>query len=340
MQMSEVLLFFRKMAPGAFSINQMFTALATEIEKSCNVRSHHLKKNGASLKTILFNILVARHTASNGINHITGDVHYLVFGIWRGHTVLTIHDCILLARTSRWNPKFYIYQWLWYKLPVGKADVVTTISEKAKSEIVAFTGCNPDKIKVVPNFVHEAYHYHFRIFDKARPRILHIGLFPNKNLERVVAALQDISCILEIIGELGDDHRNILNRHQIDFENHANLPIEEMAERYRQADLLVFASTYEGFGLPIIEAQATGLPVVTSNLDPMTWVAGKEGAHFVDPFDPGSIRTGILRVIEDDNFREKLIQTGLKNVQRFTLKQVAQQYMEIYESLPNPVCAA
>ena len=338
--MSEVLFFFRKMTPGAFSINQTFAALAVEIGKYRDVRSHHLKKNGASLKTILSNILEARRTAVAGINHITGDVHYLIFGIHRGHTVLTIHDCILLARTPRRNPKYYLYLWLWYKLPVWKADVVTTISEKARSEIVACTGCNPDKIKVVPNFVHEAYRHHVKDFNKTRPRILHIGLFLNKNMERVVAALEGIPCIFEIIGELEDHHRELLDRHRIDFENHANHPIEVMAARYRLADLLVFASTYEGFGLPIVEAQATGTPVVTSNLEPMTWVAGDHGACFVDPFDTGSIRSGILRVMEEDGFREKLIQNGLENVRRFTLKEVARQYMDIYESLTNSSCAA
>jgi len=328
------------MAPGAFSINQMFAALAGEIGKSHPVKSHHLKKNGASLKVILFNILDTRRAASTGINHITGDVHYVIFGIRNGRRVLTIHDCILLTRTARWNPKFYLFQWFWYKLPVWQADAVTTISEKTKSEIVAFTGCSPQKIKVIPNFVHDAFRWQVKVFDKTRPRILHVGLFPNKNFERVVAALEGISCILEIIGELEDSHREWLQRHRVDFENYANLPLEEMAERYRQSDMLVFASTYEGFGLPIVEAQATGRPVVTSNLEPMTWVAGEQGACFVNPFDTGSIREGILKVIRDDAFRGKLVQSGLENVKRFSLKQVAQQYLEVYESLLPTPCAA
>ena len=78
-----------------------------------------------------------------------------------------------------------------------------------------------------------------------------------------------------------------------------------------------------------------GRIVVTSNLEPMTSVAGPGGACFVNPLDPMDIRAGLMRVIQDETYRNTLIQKGLENVQRFALPSVAQQYLELYESLAH-----
>mgnify|MGYP002361776717 FL=1 len=326
------------MRPGAFSINQTFEALSDIVGRSNHVSLCHLTQTGASFKSILGNIITAMRASGTGINHITGDVHYVALGINVGHIVLTIHDCVILDRTSKWNPKFYLYLWFWYKLPIWKADKVTTISEKTKFEIAAFTGCSADKIVVIPNFVNKIYRYHPKEFNKTCPRILHIGVFPNKNLERVIPALEGIPCILEIIGELEERHFNLLRRYGIDFESRANLLLSEMAERYIQADMLVFASTYEGFGLPVVEAQSTGRPVVTSNIAPLNGVAGDKGACFVNPYDIKAIREGILKVIHDDGFRTRLVSNGLENIKRFTLEQVAKEYQQLYQSLSVRQC--
>jgi glycosyltransferase involved in cell wall biosynthesis len=96
--------------------------------------------------------------------------------------------------------------------------------------------------------------------------------------------------------------------------------------------MVVFASTYEGFGLPIVEANATGRPVVTSNIFSMPEVAGDAGC-FVDPFDASSIRAGIVRVVEDEAYRQGLIKKGFKNVKRFRADAIAHQYAELYNDL-------
>lgn len=331
--MNEIVYFFRKMLPGAYSINQIFEALAAEIGKNLNVRKYELSDAGASPSTIAANIAAAKKAAGSGIHHITGDVHYVALGLRRRRTVLTIHDCVILARTPRWHPKFYAYLWFWYKLPIQLADAVTTISQKSKDEIVAFTGCHPDKIKVIPNFVNGAFRHSPKTFNADCPRILQIGTKPNKNLERVVEALSGIDCILEIIGNLSQSQIELLAKSHIKYENLMNLTQSELAERYRLADIVVFVSTYEGFGLPIVEAQSTGRPVVTSDLQPMTWVAGEEGACFVNPNDTNAIKAGVLKVIEDADYQVNLVQNGLENTKRFSLQRVAQQYLDVYEAV-------
>ena len=127
----------------------------------------------------------------------------------------------------------------------------------------------------------------------------------------------------------------MLKENQIDYNVSKNLTNEEVFEKYRNCDILSFVSTYEGFGMPIVEANAIGRVVVTSNLLSMPEVAG-DAAHLVDPFDIGSIRQGIVKVIKDEHYRESLIRNGYQNRKRFDVNKIANQYVEIYQSLmPN-----
>ena len=93
--------------------------------------------------------------------------------------------------------------------------------------------------------------------------------------------------------------------------------------------MLVFASTYEGFGMPIVEANAVGRAVVAGNVCSTPEVAS-DAACLVDPFQVDSIRRGIQRVIQHRTYRETLIRNGLYNARRFTAKAIASQYLQIY----------
>ena len=95
---------------------------------------------------------------------------------------------------------------------------------------------------------------------------------------------------------------------------------------------MVFVSLAEGFGLPILEAQAIGRPVVTSDLSPMRDVAGG-AACLVDPRNVDSIRAGIRRVIKDSNYREGLVELGLRNVVQYQPQVVASRYARLYEHI-------
>ena len=93
-------------------------------------------------------------------------------------------------------------------------------------------------------------------------------------------------------------------RTMIEYENWSNLSLDEVVRKYQQCDLLTFCSTYEGFGMPIVEANVVGRPVVTSDISSMPEVAGN-AACLVDPFDSASIRSGIRRVIKDIDYRSE-----------------------------------
>jgi glycosyltransferase involved in cell wall biosynthesis len=107
---------------------------------------------------------------------------------------------------------------------------------------------------------------------------------------------------------------------------------EHLPALYRGAQLLVFPSLYEGFGLPILEAMASGVPVITSTTASMPEVAG-DAAILVDPYAPRAIAEGVARVLAEDRLREALIQKGLARAQGFTWDSVAQKTLELYAAL-------
>jgi glycosyltransferase involved in cell wall biosynthesis len=130
------------------------------------------------------------------------------------------------------------------------------------------------------------------------------------------------------------DSIKLLERLNVEYEWQAGLSQEQLIGKYIQADMLVFVSTFEGFGLPIVEANAIERPVVTSNASSMPEVAST-AACLVDPYDISSIREGILKVIHDDDYREQLLANGRINKERFHPKAIAESYYLIYKGIYN-----
>jgi len=264
------------------------------------------------------------------VNHITGDILYVALGLSGPRTLLTIPDCRSMVRLS--GLRRTVFKALWLSLPVKHCARVVAISEFTRREICALLRLSPSRVSVVPVPVLQEFQYLPQDFRTAYPRILQIGTGQNKNLHRVAAALEGVSCELAVVGKLDANDIAILNRYNVRFSNVCDVPDQEMPGLYAKADLVVFASVYEGFGLPIIEAQATGRAVVTSRIGPMPEVAGG-GACMVDPFDIRSIRNGILQVIQERQVREELVVKGLQNVRRFRPEVIAEQYAELYREL-------
>ena len=112
----------------------------------------------------------------------------------------------------------------------------------------------------------------------------------------------------------------------------SNLTKEEVVQKYIDADILVFGSLFEGFGMPIIEANAVGRAVVTGNCSAMPEVAGN-AACLVNPLEVESIRSGIMRVIRDDAYRLHLIENGRINKERFEAVKIADEYFQLYKEV-------
>lgn len=134
---------------------------------------------------------------------------------------------------------------------------------------------------------------------------------------------------LRIVGKLTDEQKEILDLYKVEYENVWDLTDEQILQEYKECDFVNFPSLYEGFGMPIIEGQAVGRPVLTSTLSPMQEVAG-DGAVLVDPTKPESVRKGYEELKKNPQI---YVDKGLKNVKRFSLADITLQFLEIYKKI-------
>lgn len=325
----EVSYFFRKKRLHAFSIESLFDNVFARMETNSNFQPRKIEV--PSILNIFANIF--KSGANQGeINHITGDIHYVSLGMKKRNTVLTIHDCVFLTKYSKWDLKYWMFKFLWYQLPMWRSNTITVISEKTKKELIRLTGANAGKIKVVPNFFDPRFEFTVKEFNTAKPRILQIGTKENKNIQNLAVALKGLSCEVHIIGSLDVETQLVLQENRIDFKTYTNLSFHELKEQYELCDMVVFASTYEGFGLPILEACAVGRPLVTSRISPMDEIAD-DAACKVNPYNIFDIRRGILKVIENKDYRDQLVNNGWKMRYKYSIENVTNKYTEIYEDM-------
>lgn len=324
--------FFRNSC--GFSIERLFEDISNFMKSRYDVENWYCKYPSKGIIGRLRDMYVACFHQGD-VNHITGDVHFLSFFMNRNKTVITMHDFAAMERLGYFRKVLFKLLWLW--IPVKRSAFITVVSHSTKQELMKYVRCDPHKIRVIHNCVSEEFKFERKEFNKKCPVILQVGTANNKNLARVSKALEGIVCELIVIGTLRDEQVKKLKQHKICFQNRTNLSREELYNEYRNSDVLIFVSTYEGFGLPIIEAQSVGRPVVTSNILSMPEVSGGAACH-VDPFDTNSINYGITRVIHDDGYRESLIAAGLTNVQKFKIQVISKQYEALYLEVVTNNC--
>ena len=316
-------------ATGGFSIERVFAAVMRHVEKYRPCAAVSLPQAGAQPLDIVKNLLFLRRRRGD-IYHVTGDVHYALLALIGRKTVLTVHDCCILHRGGRMRR--FIFRLLWFYLPCRIATRITCISEESKAELLEHVGGIADKISVVPDPLPPGFEYVPKEFDAECPRILHFNKKSNKNLDNTISALKGIPCELAVIGKLTESQLRKLRENRIRYVGMEDISDAGIIEEYRKCDLLCFPSTYEGFGMPIIEAQAIGRPVVTSDLAPMNRISGG-AAVLADPDSPDSIRRAVLKLIDEPELRTGCVEKGLENVKRFSAELVSAAYEEIYEEL-------
>jgi glycosyltransferase involved in cell wall biosynthesis len=323
----EICYIHRKTSPKYFSIENVFLGIENYFKTKFNTQQIILKLSGGSPKVLFKNIRGFKKNKSK-IYHITGDVHYMALATGK-MSVLTIHD-VGSANQGGFLKKLYI-KMFWFWLPsifIGRITVISEFTMHELSKVIPFA---KSKIRVVSNYVDPNFQQK-PLKQNSKPEILFVGVKPNKNLELSLEAIKDISCRITIIGELTTSQKQLIKTLGLDVNSQVNLTRDEIQHCYESSDLLCFASTYEGFGMPIIEAQAIGRPVLTSDIGAMKEVA-KDSACLVDPNDANAIKKGIMKIIEDDAYKKELIKRGIENCKRFKLEHIASAYQKVYEEL-------
>lgn len=313
-----------RMKNADYSIEKVFKPLQPIFDKHFVVDDCYVPYYKVSLWSIISNMWFA-FCHRKDINHITGVMHYCALLLPKKNTIITIHDINLPGA----GLKRKILMWLFVQLPVKRAKYITCITEATKRELLDECPKASDKVLVIYNPISPELKYSKKEFDAENPRILHIGTRANKNLERVIEALNGVKCCLVIVGQLSNIQKSLLKANHINYINKFRLTDQEILSEYVSCDIVSFPSLYEGFGMPIIEGQAIGRPVLTSHLAPMTEISG-DAVLYVDPKSVNSIRQGFLEIIRNESLRKDIVANGLNNVKRFDAGVIAEKYMALY----------
>lgn len=322
--------FIERKCSDSVSIEKVFRQVENSLSKTKYETTFYQLPYFNRVSGIIKNFIYFKKQPAD-IYHITGDIHYIALLLPREKTVLTIHDLGFLHR--RKGLRRFILKKLFLDLPVKRLKYITAVSEATKNEILHYTNCPEEKIRVIENPLREQFILaKGKSFDTQCPKILQIGTAPNKNVINLIRALKGINCRLKIIGEINTELMYETKSNKVDVEQRANLTDEEIKDEYTKADIVTFCSIYEGFGLPVIEAQAMRTAVVTSNISPLKEISG--GATvLVNPRNIEEIRNGIRKIIDDENFRENLIEKGVENAKRFCPERIAGFYETLYREI-------
>ncbi len=323
--------FKRQLLPKTISIEKVFYIVKSElIKKNFSVSSF---ENPFPLSRMLQGMWFFRKNQGD-INHITGDIHWACLLLNRNKTVLTIHDNVgVKAYASSWKNKLYLMIWLY--LPVWKLKYITVISQKTKDEILNYCPGAEKKIRVIHNpLTSDLFERRAELKEAKDIKILIVGTRANKNIERILTASKNLDCHVTIVGETNAEQNKLISESKAAISITGFITDAELDQLYRTSDILCFPSLYEGFGMPVIEAQASGCAVITSNIEPMISISA-DAALFVDPLDENDILNKLILLINDLNMRKSLVEKGYINAKRFLPEEITQQYINLYKEIAN-----
>jgi glycosyltransferase involved in cell wall biosynthesis len=267
--------------------------------------------------------------------------------------IVTIHDLIQILFPNENQKIVYICQKMMFPKIVQSIDKIISDSHHTKQDIIKHFKIPEDKIKVI----HLAASENYRPLNEKEiinikqkynlnyPFILYVGtLEPRKNIPTLLKALyklkkQGIKHKLVITGKKGWKYKSIFEtidklNLQKDVIFTGYVPDEDLPALYNAADLFVYPSLYEGFGLPPLEAMQCGTPVITSNTSSLPEVVGDAGI-MVNPYDVDELANKMYEVLTNDGLREELSKKGLERAKLFSWKKCAEEHLKVYEEVYN-----
>ncbi len=284
--------------------------------------------------------------------------HFNAPMLYRRPSVVTIHDLTLsYFPGKKMNSAFYRTA---YRQVLGRAvknaKKIIAVSENTKKDLIEELETNPEKIEVIyegvsgifgPREDKEMLEETARKYQVTKPFFLYTGVWrSHKNLVNLLRAFkilrEDENLALEaqlvITGEEDPYYpevrrtvRELGLEHDVIFTG--LVPEDELLALYQTATVFVFPSLYEGFGFPPLEAMRCGTPVVASKSSCIPEICGEDNALFFDPYDPQDMASVLHRIWLDPTLQKELRDRGLKHSRKFSFEKMAQETLELYQSL-------
>ncbi|MCM8785123.1 MAG: glycosyltransferase family 4 protein [Candidatus Omnitrophica bacterium] len=271
-----------------------------------------------------------------------------------GKLVITFHDVVHLIFPEMFSPfEVETYKFA-AKRAVKKANKIIAVSYSTKKDLIKYLNVKPEKIEVIHEGLYNFFDviYNENMIEKIKLKygvkkkyILSVGTIePKKNHIRLLNAFVKIKKKINdyqliICGKPGWKAEEFYKRlseindqikKDIIVTNY--IPLNDLTILYKEADIFVYPSLYEGFGFPILEAMNCGVPVITSNISSMPEVAG-DAALLINPEDEDDIANAILKLVEERELRKDLIKKGLERVKLFTWENTAKKTLKVYKEL-------
>lgn len=273
------------------------------------------------------------------------ETNYVPFEFDEGPTVLTLFD-LSFVRHPEWHPADRVKHFEKYCLKkLSKVEAIITISEFSKKEIINLLGLSPAKIHVTYLGVDQKFMPGEKGMEGLpKEYVLFLGnLEPRKNLQTLLRAYQSLPGNLRerypmVIAGASGWHTQELKKalHLIQDREKPILtgyvPQQLLPDLYRGASLFVYPSFYEGFGLPVLEAMACGIPVVASNTSSLPEVVGETGI-LINPYDADELRDAIGKVLEDPGQRKEMSERGLERAKLFSWDKCARETLSVYQEV-------
>jgi len=280
--------------------------------------------------------------------HYTDHALSLIYGART--TIITVHDIAYIRFPNLLNKSRRIYKKNILKISIRKADIIVADSHSTKRDIIEYFGVEDEKIKVVHLGVESRFRpignvEEYRLRNNLPSKmILNVGtLEPRKNVVTLIKAFKRLrekgfeDYKLVIAGDKGWLYEQIFKdvdhsglKQEILFRGVVS--DEDLPMLYNCADIFVYPSLYEGFGLPPLEAMACGIPVITSNTSSLPEVIGDAGI-MVDPTDDKSLSDAMYSVLTDKELWQHMSNNGLQRSKMFTWEKAAKEILEIYDEV-------
>ena len=253
--------------------------------------------------------------------------------------IVTVHDIAYERFPQTFDWKFRLFYKLVIPNIIKSSKHTITVSKFSKSEIIEFYGTSKDDISVIYNSVSSVFK-NIDFKDNERYLLAVSSLNYQKNFHSLIKAfnlIEDKKIKLYLVGSI---NKNFAELELIkDIEENPNIIFkgrvddDELIRIYSNALAFVYPSLYEGFGIPPLEAQSCGTPVICSSAASLPEVGGKDSVLYIDPYDVDDIKDKIETLISDENLQKELIEKGFKNIKRFSWEKSAEKIIEIIKRL-------